>query len=503
MTVYSINLGIGWSSSGVEYSQKYRNQLFQQINQPANYIFMDLILNENICHLTRNLGFKDEDILWPYLYFTDIPLGPTTYRVDQVIASLAYPVEEQVQDNDQVLRLVYDSGRQFARCYLSQAGSDQVDRVEFVYNNQLVRKEYYTDTCFLVEYFEIKDQSAQVRLRRFLNRDRTVAYEQYVNGDQVTFKMPDRILYSNEEFHAYFFEKIGFASDDVILLDRGTGTAQGLVSHSNGASIGVVVHAEHYSPDQANDNYILWNNYYEYQFTNYDLFDFYLVSTPLQKEVLASQFKHYLGVEPKIYVIPVGSVDQVRQPEGDRLESSMMTASRLASEKHIDWLVEAVAQAHQEVPSIQFDIYGEGGKKAYLQELITKLGADEYIRLKGHHHLEDVYKNYDLYLTASTSEGFGLTLLEAIASGLAMIGLDVPYGNPTFIDHEENGYLLPYENTMEKEEIVANLTQAIMRYFQEADHKQMAKHSYEIAEAYLDEEVAKQWQALIKEESHV
>ena len=37
------------------------------------------------------------------------------------------------------------------------------------------------------------------------------------------------------------------------------------------------------------------------------------------------------------------------------------------------------------------------------------------------------------YFSASTSEGFGLTLMEAVGSGLGMIGLNVNYGNPTFI----------------------------------------------------------------------
>ena len=39
-------------------------------------------------------------------------------------------------------------------------------------------------------------------------------------------------------------------------------------------------------------------------------------------------------------------------------------------------------------------------------------------------------------------ETFGLTLLEAIGSGLVM-GTDVPYGNPTFIKNGRNGFLVP------------------------------------------------------------
>ncbi len=35
MTVYNINLGIGWASSGVEYAQAYRAKLLRNI-QPSN-----------------------------------------------------------------------------------------------------------------------------------------------------------------------------------------------------------------------------------------------------------------------------------------------------------------------------------------------------------------------------------------------------------------------------------------------------------------------------------
>lgn len=36
--------------------------------------------------------------------------------------------------------------------------------------------------------------------------------------------------------------------------------------------------------------------------------------------------------------------------------------------------------------------------------------------------------------------------MEAVGSGLGMIGLNVNYGNPTFIRDGENGYLVPYNS---------------------------------------------------------
>ena len=38
MTVYNINLGIGWASSGVEYAQAYRAKIFREMGQEAKFV---------------------------------------------------------------------------------------------------------------------------------------------------------------------------------------------------------------------------------------------------------------------------------------------------------------------------------------------------------------------------------------------------------------------------------------------------------------------------------
>ena len=64
MTVYNINLGIGWASSGVEYAQAYRAKIFKEMGQEAKFVFMDLILGDNIEHMTSKIGFSDDEIIW-------------------------------------------------------------------------------------------------------------------------------------------------------------------------------------------------------------------------------------------------------------------------------------------------------------------------------------------------------------------------------------------------------------------------------------------------------
>ena len=41
----------------------------------------------------------------------------------------------------------------------------------------------------------------------------------------------------------------------------------------------------------------------------------------------------------------MGSLDELKYPDEPRKRHSLITASRLATEKHCDWLVEAVVKA--------------------------------------------------------------------------------------------------------------------------------------------------------------
>lgn len=58
MTVYNINLGIGWASSGVEYAQAYRAQLLRRKGIKTKFIFTDFFGQDNISDMTRISGSR-------------------------------------------------------------------------------------------------------------------------------------------------------------------------------------------------------------------------------------------------------------------------------------------------------------------------------------------------------------------------------------------------------------------------------------------------------------
>ena len=500
MTIYNINFGIGWASSGVEYAQSYRAKLLRGLSMPLKFVFLDFMSSENIQTLTDNIGFRDEEVIWLYQYFTDIPIAPTSYTIQNIKDEVNEPIVREETDG-KIHRLFLNDAHTFITCYLKEVNHDVVDRAEFVIDGKLVRKDYYSYVRVFSEYYAPKDNVAKLYMRQFYNEDGSIAYNEYIDGQTNVYRFKHKILYSRQAFIAYFMEQLHLTSQDIVILDRASEIGQALIQHKGDSKMGVVVHAEHFSEHATDDQHVLWNNFYEYQFMQADEIDFFITATQLQNDILSAQFRKYFRKVPRIFTIPVGSIHQLKQPKSRR-PYSMISASRLANEKHIDWLVRATIMAKKEVPQLQFDIYGEGGVKGQLEQIIKEHDAEHYIHLKGHVHLEEVYQDYELFVSASTSEGFGLTLLEAVGSGLGMIGFNVNYGNPTFISDGENGYLIPVNAKEEaSDEIIHRYAAHIVRYFNEGPDSAHAT-SYRIARPFLTPRIQEQWQALIEEVSH-
>ncbi|MFR0584028.1 accessory Sec system glycosyltransferase GtfA [Limosilactobacillus mucosae] len=506
MTVYNVNLGIGWASSGVEYAQAYRAKIFEQAGIATRFIFSDMILADNIQALTSNLGLRDEQVIWLYNFFTDMPITPSTYSLDDFRKAHALqdvPMKTQTFVGNKQL-VDFESADQWRiRVHVVDQKRQLIDYAEYFAGPRLMRREFFSASRYAVEYL---DGKGQVYLRDFLNQDGSVAYHQYLNGENEVFEFPEQIYYSKTELYAEMIQRLNLQADDLVILDRedspDLSSGQLWYQLHGLAKLGVVVHAEHYDAHHTDNKRVLWNNFYEYQFVHAADTDFFIVATAAQQAMLVKQLKKYQHVDAKVVVIPVGSLTSLKQrPYQQRRRHTLITASRLASEKHIDWLISAVIAARRTIGDLVLDIYGYGEQHDRLQRQIDAAQANGYIHLMGQHRLDDVYQNYAGYIAASTSEGFGLSLLEAVGGGLPMIGFDVPYGNQTFIDSERNGFLLPYDEQQDETEKVAALTAAVKRLF--ADESQGAKfsqHSYEIAEHYLDDQILAKWQRLVKEE---
>lgn len=143
------------------------------------------------------------------------------------------------------------------------------------------------------------------------------------------------------------------------------------------------------------------------------------------------------GVTRPMHVLPTG-IPLARFAGGDRaagrqrfnIEADRPVAlfvGRVAHEKNIDFLVEAVARARHQVPDLLFLVTGEGPAGPALRARVAQRGLDANVAFLGyldrHRDLPDCYAAADAFVFASRTETQGLVLLEAMAMGTPVVAL--------------------------------------------------------------------------------
>lgn len=121
---------------------------------------------------------------------------------------------------------------------------------------------------------------------------------------------------------------------------------------------------------------------------------------------------------------------------------------RLEHEKGFDRLLNALAFLTKEsqMPDWHLTLCGDGSQHESLQELSRDLGIDQRVTFVGWiSPLWSQYQQSDLFVLPSRYEGFPSAMLEAMASGLAVVAVDAGGGVRDAIRHEGNGLIV--ENT--------------------------------------------------------
>lgn len=171
-----------------------------------------------------------------------------------------------------------------------------------------------------------------------------------------------------------------------------------------------------------------------------------LVLTPSQamKIVLKKQ-----GVKTKIEVMSNGiEYNYFKKKKDYNIKNKVIHIGRLGHEKNVDIIIKAFAVALKNNSSLNLDIMGDGPSKKSLQLLVKSLGLSKKVKFWGAYDIKKVSQylcDYDFFVTASTIETQGLVILEAMASGLPVMGVK-KLAIPEVIKDGENGYLSkPYD----------------------------------------------------------
>ncbi len=141
----------------------------------------------------------------------------------------------------------------------------------------------------------------------------------------------------------------------------------------------------------------------------------------------------------KIYNPLTVEVSRLSKREGKKF----IAVGRLEFQKGFDILIKSFKAVVDSHPDALLEIYGDGTQHSALTTLISKLGLEGAVKLKGAtKDISDAYASSDFFVLSSRFEGFGLVIVEAQAHGLPVVAFDCPRGPAEIIDNRVNGLLV-------------------------------------------------------------
>lgn len=154
---------------------------------------------------------------------------------------------------------------------------------------------------------------------------------------------------------------------------------------------------------------------------------------------------------------------------------------RLAPEKNLRFLTSAVLACLRREPRAYFLVVGQGPSEALMRRRIRAEGLAGRVRFAGVLQgaaLADAYHAMDVFAFASKSETQGLVLVEAMAAGVPVVGLDAS-GVREVIQDGRNGRLVPQERVR----LMAEALRSVLRQTP-AQRRAMRRAARETAEAF-------------------
>lgn len=191
--------------------------------------------------------------------------------------------------------------------------------------------------------------------------------------------------------------------------------------------------------------------------------------------------KLFAKISKKVVFIPDGIEFEKyskirRRPEA----STFLFIGRLSPNKRIDRLIELAHDLKKDMPGIRLYIAGKDwkGERKRLDALVRKKNLAGSVIFTGEVSEKEkisLLSRAEFFVSASEYEGFGISVVEAMAAGVPVIANDIDSFR-NFIRNGENGFLADFSNL----EMVKSLVMKI----KDSDLPQISKNARQEASKY-------------------
>lgn len=167
------------------------------------------------------------------------------------------------------------------------------------------------------------------------------------------------------------------------------------------------------------------------------------------------------GLESKTFLIPQGIMDfplasaHFKKEEGNFL---FVLPAGIRRVKNVPAAISMLSSLYEHNPGIRLWIVGpaiEEAEENFVRQIVER--NSRWIRYLGqvsHHEMGAIYRNADVVLNTSLSEGQSSAILEAMASRLPVVASDIA-GNRDIVSHGTTGFL--YRDEYEFTQVVSRL----------------------------------------------
>lgn len=165
-----------------------------------------------------------------------------------------------------------------------------------------------------------------------------------------------------------------------------------------------------------------------------------VITTPSQS--MKKLISHY-GIKKEIVVIPNAINLEVFQERNEEqckklveqagLKDSdivLLYVGRISFEKNVDKIIKALAiMKKRNITNVKLLLVGEGTALKQIREMVYSEGISDMVKFIGAVNNEIIkyfYQISDIFTFTSTSETFGMVIIEALASGLPVLAIKAP-----------------------------------------------------------------------------
>lgn len=125
--------------------------------------------------------------------------------------------------------------------------------------------------------------------------------------------------------------------------------------------------------------------------------------------------------------------------------TEFISVCRLSIEKGIFDLLDSVRMLKDISKDFHLSIIGDGPLKSELNEYLVKEDLSQFVSLLGYKKPSEVsllLRSHDVFVLPSYAEGLPVSIMEAMACGLAVISSSIA-GCSEIVEHQKNGLLVP------------------------------------------------------------